>query len=315
MMDRRRLAGLVIVGVAIVSILVTATRESPVSRTMGPAGGVVGLIYIEGTITGGRTYPAFSSGSPGGDIIVGQIKSAARDPDVKAIVLRLNTPGGSAAASQEIAAEVERARKMGKKVVASMGDVCASGGYWIASSANKIVASPATLTGSIGVIMEVTQAEQLMKKIGLEFEVIKSGPHKDIGSPTRKLESDERELLQQMVDDIYVQFIQTVSAGRSLDLETVRSIADGRIFTGKQAKELGLVDELGNLEDAVEEAAELAGLSSWRVKDFDKRTFFDKIMGVVEGAAGRNPLLDIGLWYPIDGSRFARLHLLEYRGW
>mgnify|MGYP001615086616 FL=1 len=150
--------------------------------------------------------------------------------------------------------------KKQKKVVASMGTVAASGGYYVACASDWIVANPGTLTGSIGVIMEFANLEGLFKKIGVEGVVIKSGKHKDIGSPFRSITKDEKELLQAIIDDVYAQFISAVADGRKMKPEAVKELADGRIFTGRQAKELKLVDELGTMQDAINITARLAGI-------------------------------------------------------
>jgi protease-4 len=186
-----------------------------------------------------------------------QLRKFAKDDSVKAIVLRINSPGGGVGPSQEIHEEVTKLK--GKKVVvASMGALAASGGYYIACGAQKIYANPGTITGSIGVIMNFVNVKDLIEKIGLKGMVVKSGAFKDIGSPVRDMKPEERELLQGVIDNVHLQFIEAVAEGRKMDREKVAKIADGRIFSGAQAKELGLVDVLGNLEDAVAEAGKLA---------------------------------------------------------
>ncbi|MEE9614390.1 MAG: signal peptide peptidase SppA [Thermodesulfobacteriota bacterium] len=179
--------------------------------------------------------------------------------DVKAVVLRIDSPGGGVGPSQEIHREVKRL-KGSKKVVTSMGGLAASGGYYIASASDIIVANPGTITGSIGVIIEFINMEGLFEKIGLKGSVIKSGKYKDTGSPLRELTGEEEKLLQDVIDDVHRQFVEAVAEGRNLSLEEVRAIADGRILSGAQARELGLVDRLGGLEDAIAAGAELAGL-------------------------------------------------------
>lgn len=192
---------------------------------------------------------------------VGELKRFADSPSVKAIVLRIDSPGGGVVPSQEIYDAVKRVRnKNNKMVIASMGTVAASGGYYIAAATDRIIANPGTLTGSIGVIMELANLEGLLKKIGVESLVVKSGRYKDIGSPLRKMREDDRRILQSVMDDVHRQFIQAVAEGRSLDVAEVQPLADGRIFTGRQAKEMKLVDELGDLEDAIRLAADLAGI-------------------------------------------------------
>jgi len=193
--------------------------------------------------------------------IIKALRRYQQDPDIKAIVLRVDSPGGAVAPSQEIYDTLKEIQSEGKKkIVTSMGTVAASGGYYIASATDLIVANPGTLTGSIGVIMELTNLEGLMQKIGVESVTIKSGKNKDVGSPFRKMKAEERSILQNVLDDVHSQFIEAVAEGRSLEIDTVRKLADGRIFSGRQAKKLGLVDELGSLEAAIQRAAELGGI-------------------------------------------------------
>jgi protease-4 len=192
---------------------------------------------------------------------VRDLKRFGESPSVKAIVLRIDSPGGGVVPAQEIYDAVRRVRaKHSKTVVASMGTVAASGGYYIAAATDRIMANPGTLTGSIGVIMELANVEGLLKKIGVESVVVKSGEHKDLGSPFRQMKEQERRILQDVIEDVHAQFIEAVAEGRSLTVADVRPLADGRIFTGRQAKAERLVDELGDLEDAVKLAAELAGI-------------------------------------------------------
>ncbi|ALA56796.1 signal peptide peptidase SppA [Nitrospira moscoviensis] len=192
---------------------------------------------------------------------VGELKKFSENPSVKAIVLRIDSPGGGVVPSQEIHDAVQRVRtKNNKAVIASMGSVAASGGYYIAAATDRIVANPGTLTGSIGVIMETANVEGLLQKIGVEGVVIKSGKYKDVGSPLRKMSEEERGLLQTVMDDVHKQFIEAVAAGRALEVTDVQALADGRIFTGRQAKEARLVDELGDLEDAIQLAADVVGI-------------------------------------------------------
>ncbi|HEY5627823.1 MAG TPA: signal peptide peptidase SppA [Nitrospira sp.] len=190
-----------------------------------------------------------------------ELKRFAENPTVKAIVLRIDSPGGGVVPSQEIYDAVQRVRnKNNKAVVASMGTVAASGGYYIAAATDRIMANPGTLTGSIGVIMETANVEGLLKKIGVEGIVVKSGKFKDVGSPLRKMTEEEQALLQSVMDDVHKQFIDAVAEGRAMEVDTVKALADGRIFTGRQAKEAKLVDELGNLDDAIQLAADIAGM-------------------------------------------------------
>lgn len=208
----------------------------------------IAVVRVEGTIIDSKET-------------VGDITRFAQNPLVKAIVLRIDSPGGAVVPSQEIHDAVLRAKsKYQKTIIASMGTLAASGGYYIAAATDLIVANPGTLTGSIGVIMELANVEGLLKKVGVESVVIKSGRFKDLASPLRTMGKEEQSILQSVIDDVHDQFIHAVAEGRSLSVEEVRVLADGRIFTGRQAKELKLVDELGNLDDAVHMAATLAGI-------------------------------------------------------
>ena len=179
--------------------------------------------------------------------------------DVKAIVLRVNSPGGAVAPSQEIYEKVKTI-SLEKPVVTSVGSLAASGGFYAAVGSNKIVANRGSILGSIGVIVEYPVAVKLLDKIGLRFETITSGAAKDIGSPTREVTREDREALESVVNNLHQQFVDAVSSGRSLDRDFVLSIADGRVFTGEQSYELGLVDTLGTLDDAVSLAGHLASL-------------------------------------------------------
>ena len=183
----------------------------------------------------------------------------AQDPD-KEIQFYINSPGGSTGATQEIAEEMDKIKSSGKPIIISMGDMCASAGYWLASKGDYVFANPATLTGSIGVYMDYTNMEELMNKLGIKNQKIKSGAHKDILSMYRPMTEEETSMIQKMVDDIYFQFIKTVADGRHMELEKVKSFADGRILTGQQAMDLGLVDAMGNYYDALNYAAGRVGI-------------------------------------------------------
>ncbi len=212
------------------------------------SGDRIAVIRIEGVIMDSQ-------------VTVGELKRFSENPSVKAIVLRIDSPGGGVVPSQEIYDAVRQVRsKTSKTVIASMGNVAASGGYYIAAATDRIVANPGTLTGSIGVIMETANVEGLLQKIGVEGVVIKSGKFKDVGSPLRKMSEEERGLMQAVMDDVHKQFIEAVAEGRAMELAEAQAVADGRIFTGRQAKEAKLVDELGNLDDAIQLAADVVGI-------------------------------------------------------
>lgn len=186
-----------------------------------------------------------------------------------ALLLRIDSPGGTVGDSQEIYAALRRLQEeKDVKVVASFGNISASGGVYIGVGAKQIVANPGTITGSIGVILRGNNLERLLDKVGVSFQTIKSGPYKDILSFDRQLTSEEEQILQQLIDTSYDQFVKTVAEGRDLDVETVKTFADGRIFTGEQALELGVVDRLGTEEDARRWAAELAGLDPNKAEYF-----------------------------------------------
>jgi len=192
--------------------------------------------------------------------IVRQLDKYEDDSSVKALILRIDSPGGGVAASQEIYDGVLKFKDGGKLVIASMGAIAASGGYYIACAADTILANPGSLTGSIGVIFSFPTFEKLMRTVGIELEVFKAGELKDVGNYSREVTPEEREMLQAAIDDTYDQFISVVSETRELELERVRKIADGSIFTGRQALDLGLIDKLGTLDDAISLAGELADL-------------------------------------------------------
>jgi len=182
------------------------------------------------------------------------------DPSIRAVVLRIDSPGGVVGPTQEIFTAVRRLREAKKPVVASLGSVAASGGYYVAVAADRIYADPGTLTGSIGVVMQLANVEGLLKKVGVEYVVIKAGAYKDVGNFARAMTPEERRILQTMLDDVYDQFIEAVAEGRGLDPKQVRGFAEGRIYSGRQAQGLKMVDDLGGLEDAIEAAAKIAGL-------------------------------------------------------
>ncbi len=210
---------------------------------------------------------------------------------VKAIVLRVDSPGGGVAASQEIYQAIMKARQE-KPVVCSLGEVAASGGYYIASACDTIVANPGSLTGSIGVIMEFLTAEELIKKVGLRFEVVKAGEVKDVGSFTRRMTPAERAMLQAMLDDVHLQFIEAVAEGRGMEPEAIVPYADGRVFTGRQAMAIGLVDTLGTLDDAISIAGRMGGLKERpRVirERRKKRSLYDLLFEFGETASPLNP--------------------------
>jgi protease-4 len=231
--------------VFLVSLLSGNKRTSKTLQVVGAD--KVALVKIEGLLVTSEN-------------IVEELNDYADDSSIKAIVLRIDSPGGGVVVSQEIYNAVKNARKEGKKVVASMGTVAASGGYYVAAAADKIVANPGTLTGSIGVKMEFANIEKLLEKIGVRGVVVKAGEYKDVGSPFRDMSEPEKKILQDVIDDVHSQFIKAVAEGRNMQEADVRAIADGRIFTGRQALDLKLVDQLGDLADSIKVAGDLVGI-------------------------------------------------------
>jgi protease-4 len=208
--------------------------------------GNIGIVEINGIILSSKK-------------IIQNIKTFRDDDSIKAIILRIDSPGGGIGPSQEIYREVMKTKR-DKKIITSMGSVAASGGYYIASATNKIIANAGTLTGSIGVIMEYANIEEIAKKIGISPVVIKSGKFKDIGSPLRELNDAERKILQDLVNELHLQFVNDAAKARGIDVETMLTLADGRVYSGQKALDLNLIDRLGNLDDAVQWVGELAGI-------------------------------------------------------
>ncbi|ABZ83503.1 signal peptide peptidase sppa, 36k type [Heliomicrobium modesticaldum Ice1] len=270
-----------VLAVVALSVLLILFRPGA-HRADGPsAGNTVAVVRLEGMIAdaGAGAGAGLLGGESGSGQVLEALRRLQQDKQIKAVVLRINSPGGTSAASQEIGREVDRLRESGKVVVASMGDVAASGGYWVAARADKIVANAATTTGSIGVILDLANLTELYQKIGYRPNVIKSGPYKDIASSAREMTPEERAILQGMVDDIYQQFIDVVAEGRHMPHEQVRALADGRVFTGRQAKELGLVDELGNFYDAVALAGTMAGIRGEpEIREYGRGSALDRLL-------------------------------------
>jgi protease-4 len=258
-------SALVAVSVVCITILIglTLSRSGFSDLVIEPGDGKVAIVEIEGVITESKDT-------------ISLIKRFREDSSIKAIVLRIDSPGGVIGPSQEIYREVRKTIDT-KKVVASMGAVAASGGYYIAAATNGIVANPGTITGSIGVIMAYTNFRKLLDKIGMVPVVIKSGEFKDMGSPTREMSEKEKEVLQKFVDQAHRQFVTAVSESRNMDFDRVKALADGRIYTGEEAVKQGLVDRLGNLEDAIEWAGRLAGVEGRISSVYKKKDKFSFI--------------------------------------
>jgi protease-4 len=276
------------IGAVALAFFVVNIAMSGDEFAMSSLKGRVGLVEVVGEID--------ATGS-----VIDQLDRMDRDPTVKAVVVRLDSPGGGVAASQEIYDAVRRIRDDGKPVIASMGGVAASGAYYVACAADSIVANPGTLTGSIGVIMSFPNTEELFRKVGLRFETIKTGKFKDVGSMWRPMTDEERALLQGVLANVYDQFVEAIVEGRGMAREEILPYADGRIFSGDQAAEYGFVDRLGSLEDAIEMAGEMAGIAGRpsvvrkerrRISVFD---FLEERMNPVKNLVGSGPRLEYRL--------------------
>ncbi|MCK4768068.1 MAG: signal peptide peptidase SppA [Desulfobacula sp.] len=228
--------------------------------------GNIGIVEINGMILSSKK-------------IIQDIKTFRDDDDIKAIILRIDSPGGGIGPAQEIYREIIKT-KMDKKIVTSMGSVAASGGYYIASATDKIVANPGTITGSIGVIMEYANIMEIAKKIGISPVVIKSGEYKDMGSPLRELKDSEKKIFQALVDELHFQFVNDTAKARGIDVQTMATLADGRVYTGQKALKLKLIDRLGNLDDAIRWVGEMANIEGELKPVYpreDKITFIKKL--------------------------------------
>ncbi|MFZ0932531.1 MAG: signal peptide peptidase SppA [Syntrophobacteraceae bacterium] len=279
----------VVIGVVLTGVIVWLVFGVDLSVK----GNRVGLIDIKGTIINSQDT-------------LKQITDFRKESSIKAIVLRIDSPGGSVGPSQEIYREIRRTAQS-KPVVASMGSVAASGGYYIASAASYIVANPGTITGSIGVIIHLPNLRELFGKIGYQMTTIKSGQFKDIGNPAREITPEEKELLQATIDETYHQFVRDVALARNLPEEHVRQVADGRIIMGEKALELKLVDQLGNFEDAVAKAGEMAKIVGEPEVIKPKRTKFS-LLEFVLGSDASDKMSDI----IYDSSAFLRYQLPDF---
>ena len=262
------------------AILLLVAIVIPTSCMPIEAGNKVAVIPLSGTIAAEGTY-IFLGSTITPELVKEQLDRAEKDMAVRAIVLRIESPGGAVAPCQEILEEMERVKQT-KPIVVSMENMAASGGYYISAKADKIVALPGTLTGSIGVISQIPNVEGLYEKLGIEMQTFKGGKYKDMYSGLRELTPDEKEIMQQMTDEYYKQFVEVVAEGRELSKEQVRSLATGQLYTGNQAKELGLVDELGGLNTAIDLAAQLANIKTPKVEYYKLKrpSLLESILGM-----------------------------------
>lgn len=305
MRGRRVLAALAVTAlvfgacfVTILGLLVVAERADLLR-----GGDRVAVVEVEGIILDAEP-------------VVRELQRHAEEPAVRAVVVRVQSPGGVVAPTQEIHGAIRRLRAEGKPVVASLGAVAASGGYYLAVAADRIVANPGTLTGSIGVLIQLAEIEGLLRKVGVRYQVVKAGRYKDLGHIGRPMSEEERAILQRLLDDLYEQFVEAVVEGRHLPRETVLGLADGRAYSGRQAKALGLVDSLGGLEDALQIAADLAGIPGKPVVVRPRRPF--RLTDLLEWLGGRGSLLKLagpaglgGSPWLVGGAAKLPLYLME----
>jgi len=261
--------------------------------TVVPVGKKIGVLEVYGTIIDPQNLRE-------------QIVEFRDSAGIKAVVLRINSPGGGVAPSQEIYADLKSLAKE-KPLIVTMGSVAASGGYYLAIAGERLFANPGSITGSIGVIMSFPDYRDLMDKIGVKAEVVKSGKFKDIGSSFREFSAADRSLLQGMIDDVHQQFVEAISEGRNIPVDRLRPYVDGRIFTGRQALEIGLVDELGSFNDAIKYAAKVAGLGDDPDLVYPEPEHEDFFERLIQGAASRylgvnlNERMTIGPQYLWNG--------------
>ncbi|MBT9137956.1 MAG: putative signal peptide peptidase SppA [Syntrophomonadaceae bacterium] len=275
--------------IAGISLIFHAQEEEISWRPAVIAREGIGVVRIHGPIFTDASEGMFKT-VRGAGYYVNRIGELLRDRRVKAIVIRVDSPGGSIGAVQELYAAILKAREK-KPIIISMGDIATSGGLYISAAACYIMANPGTITGSIGVAVGNINFHRLMQEHGIGMEVIKSGEHKDILSAWREMSEEERELLQALVDELHLQFVNAVAAGRDIDIDRVKEIADGRIFTGTEAMRLGFVDRLGGFSEAIDVAMEKAGLEGEPVIIEKERPFWERMFPGASGGDGVSRLL------------------------
>jgi protease-4 len=280
-MQDRKLIGAVIFTLLLASIVSafflvfqqkTPTSAFPlklkkIALSQKPAIGVVevyGPVYAPQEESSIFSYPTLKT-------ILEALKHFREDKQVKAVIIKINSPGGTVGAVQEITQEIKRLRDSGKPVIASVSDLAASGGYYIAAACDKIIVNSGSVIGSIGVVYMSSDMSRLLEKVGINVETIKSGPYKDVGSFHRPLSIDEKKFLQELIDDAYDQFVDVVSEGRQLGKEVVKKYAKGQLYTGRKSREIKLVDELGDFETARIESEKMAGIEDSRIIEFQRK--------------------------------------------
>ena len=285
----------IIISVSVLALI--AAIIVPITLVPRPIVSKIAVIPLSGTITieNSSLFPG-SAITP--ELVRDYLAKAEQDKSVKAIVFRIESPGGEIAPCQEILWEIERVGET-KTIVVSMGGTAASGGYYISTKADKIVALPTTMTGSIGVISQIMNIEGLLEKLGIEIETFKGGQYKDMYRGFREMTREEEEIMQGMIDEYYELFIEVVAEGRGLNKEEVRNLATGQIYSGTEAKELGLIDELGDLDTAINLTAEIAGIEDPIVEYYRKPGltlrsllgFVDAIRARITGLSAQDMIL------------------------
>jgi protease-4 len=269
--------------IGVLGILIGMSCDNLTSSSIAYKGERIGLIHVEGVITATKDDEISTltfGGGASSEKLVQQLDEARKDSNIKAVVMRINSPGGSAAGSQEIYNAIKNYRTSGKKLIVSIGDIAASGGYYIASPSDIIYANPSSLTGSIGVIIQLLNYEGLFDKIGLDEITLKAGKYKDIGNPNRPMTEEEKKILENLLTDVHSMFKEAVMEGRGFTKEQIDALATGEIWTGRQAKEKKLVDEMGGLKDALDRAAKEAGLDpeNYVVSPLGEMNIIDEIL-------------------------------------
>ncbi len=293
-----------VIAIVDISFKIEEKHSREVKLVMPDTGAGVGIVRVEGPIE--LSAPSGLFGLPAGaESVVKRLDTLAKDSSIKAVVIRINSPGGTVAATQEIYEKILKLRKKNIPVVASMGDVAASGGYYVAAACNHIVANYGTVTGSIGVIAYSPNLRRLFDKFGIQMNVIKSGKYKDILATHRDMTSEERALLQEMIDSSYGKFVKDIAVGRNMSESDILKIADGRVMSGSTALENKLVDQTGTFEDAIMKARELAGLDEDSPVYEESTSPFNEIFGQLNRFMGSRNIPGSEMLYPV--------YKLEYR--
>ncbi len=291
-----------------ISMTIQASRPGVYRLSSPVIGDGIGVVRINGPITMTGTADGFMTLGASAETILRRLDELSKDSRIKAVIVRINSPGGTVAATQEIFQKLMAMRRKNIKIIASLGDIAASGGYYIAAACEYIIANPGTVTGSIGVIAVSPNLQGLFEKLGIKMNVIKSGAYKDILASYRNLTEEERALIQAMIDSSYNQFLRDVSLGRNIPIDEIRPLADGRVMSGTQAVEAKLVSETGGFEAALEKARKLAGLSD-DCPVFDEETNpFERFFSGIAGALFRGNHLEERLAGHSNG-----ISMIEYR--